>query len=224
MPRVARAVVDGGCYHVLNRGNARSEIFHKPADFEAFLRVVGEAQHRYPVDLLAWCLMSNHWHLILRPRKAAALAEFMRWVGVTHVRRYQEHYQQRGGGHLYQGRFKSFLIQSDEHFLTVCRYVEANPLRARLVRRAENWAWSSLGYDPGEHAPLVVCADWPVDRPRDWAALVNRALPEAQADAIRTSIARDRPFGEAQWVLRTAKRLGLLSTLRPRGRPRKERK
>jgi len=218
MPRVARAVVAGGIYHVLNRGNARADIFLKAGDYEAFLRVLCEARERYPVDLFAWCLMTNHWHLVLRPREAPALSDFMRWVGVTHVRRYQEHYHQRGGGHLYQGRFKSFLVQSDAHFLTVCRYVEANPVRAGMVRRAEHWQWSSLGYDPAS-VPRVTCADWPVDRPRGWAHVVNQALPPADADAVRISITRDRPFGDPAWTEQTVKRLGLLATVRPRGRP-----
>jgi putative transposase len=226
MPRAARAVIDGGYYHVLNRGNGRQVIFHKPQDHLAFLRVLAEALKRFSdVDLLAWCMMSNHWHMVLRPRRAAALAEFMRWIGVTHVRRYQEHYHQRGAGHLYQGRFKSFMIQSDEHLLAVCRYVEANPLRARLVRRAEKWPWSSLGYrlTVGDNAdrPAIRCADWPIDRPSDWVERVNAPLPREQAEAIRTSIARDRPFGSDRWVAATTRRLGLLSTLRPRGRPKK---
>jgi len=224
MPRAARAIVDGGCYHVLNRGNARAALFHKPGDFEAFVRVLGEAQQRYPaVKLLAWCLMTNHWHLVLRPRRAAALADFMRWVGVTHVRRHHARYHRRGGGHLYQGRFKSFPIQLDGHLLTVLRYVEANPLRAGLVRRAEAWAWSSLGYrPPAGEAPLVTCAPSPIGRPRDWAALVNAGVGDDEAAAIRTSIQRDRPYGSDQWVRRTVARLGLESTLRPRGRPPKE--
>jgi len=139
---------------------------------------------------------------------------------VTHVRRYQEHYHQRGGGHLYQGQFKSFLIQSDENFLNVCRYVEANPLRAGMVGRAKEWTWSSLGYQPSGK-PLVTCAAWSVNRPQDWTAAVNRALPPAEADAIRTGITRDRPFGNAEWTARTLNRLGLLATVRPRGRPKK---
>jgi putative transposase len=131
-------------YHVLNRGNGRQDLFHKPADFRAYLGVLAEGLKRYPVELLCYCLMDNHWHLVLRPRKADALGRLMGWVGVTHVRRHHEHYHSRGGGHLYQGRFKSFPVQDDRHFLTVCRYVESNALRAKLVRRAEHWEFCSL--------------------------------------------------------------------------------
>jgi putative transposase len=223
MPRTARAVEDGGYYHVLNRGNGRMDLFHKPADFAAFVRILNEAKERYPVEVMAWCLMSNHWHLVLRPRKAEALGRFMGWVGVTHVRRHHEHYHTVGGGHLYQGRFKSFPIQDDEHFLTVCRYAEANPLRAKMVEAAEDWPWSSCG-QRGLPQPLLVTADWPVDRPRHWPALVNRPQRGSEVAAVQRSIARGTPFGQDEWVARAVKRLGLEFTLRGRGRPRGSKK
>jgi putative transposase len=170
--------------------------------------------------------MRNHWHLVLRPREPAALADLMRWVGVTHVRRHHEHYHSRGGGHLYQGRFKSFPIQDDRHFLTVCRYVEANPLRAKFVRRAEAWEYSSLRWWPGAKEkpagePPVPLSDWPIDRPRDWATKVNEPLKAELLETVRLSVNRGRPFGEAEWVAKAAKRLGLENTMRSPGRPRK---
>ena len=119
-------------------------LFHKAGDYEAFERVLAEGLERYPVDLLTYCLMPNHWHLVVRPGKRRRAGTLLGWVGVTHVRRHHEHYHRRGGGHLYQGRFKSFPVAEDDYFLTLCRYVEANPLRAELVDRAEEWRWSGL--------------------------------------------------------------------------------
>lgn len=220
MPRTARAVRAGDCYHVLNRGNARQAIFHKPGDYDAFCRVLAEGLSAHPVDLFAWCLMPNHWHLLLRPRTDDALGRLMAWVGVTHVRRHHEHYHTRGGGHLYQGRFKAFPVQGDAHFLTVARYVEANPLRAGLVARAEAWPWSSLGAAAGAHG--LALAPWPVPRPGDWCERVNAALPpEVMAD-LRAGVNRGRPFGDPQWVADTAERLGLTHAFRGPGRPRKK--
>ena len=132
-------------YHVLNRGNGRRDLFTKPADFDAFVKLLAEALGRFEVELLAYCLMGNHWHLLLRPRTAAALSRMMAWLTVTHARRHHKHYPHPGSGHLYQGRFKSFPVESDEHFLIVARYIHANPLRARLVKRAQDWRWSDLG-------------------------------------------------------------------------------
>ncbi len=193
-------------YHVLNRGNARMRLFHKNEDFEAFERVLAEGLERYPVDLLTYCLMSNHWHLVLRPRTDESLGRLMGWVGVTHVRRHHEHYRTRGGGHLYQGRFKSFPVQDDAHFLTVCRYVEANARRAGLVERAQDWAWSGLHARRCRSKPFQL-SGWPVARPRDWTRSVNRLLPDDELESLRTSVNRGRPWGGTRSGC-TARRLG----------------
>lgn len=216
MPRTIRRIEAGVIYHVLNRGNGQRELFSKDADFAAFVKLLGEAMQRFEVDLLAWCLMGNHWHLLLRPRKADALSRMMAWVTVTHARRHHMHYPQPGSGHLYQGRFKSFPVQSDEHFLTVARYIHANPLRAGLVKRAEMWRWSDLGKGAAE----LPRAEWPVERPRIWAGLVNEVMDASQAEVIAESIRRGAPFGSGRWVRQTAVKLGLESTLHKRGRPR----
>jgi len=208
---------------VLNRGNGRMDLFHKDEDFLAFIKVLSQGLQRYPVDLLTFCLMHNHWHLVLRPHTAKALGQFIGWVGVTHVRRHHEHYHTRGGGHLYQGRFKSFPVQDDGHFLTVCRYVEANALRAGLVRRAEQWRFGGLHARQQDENTLALSA-WPVDLPRNWSTLVNGELDESLLTSLRKSVNRGRPFGTEDWIHRTARRLGLEFTLRDPGRPAKKRK
>ncbi len=196
-------------------------LFHKAGDYEAFEGVLAEALERYPVDLLTYCVMPNHWHLVVRPNSGLALARFMGWVGVTHVRRHHEHYHSRGGGHLYQGRFKSFPVAEDDYFLALCRYVEANPLRAGLAERAEQWQWSGLWRRMHGSGDLRL-SPWPVERPRNWVALVNRDLSDEQMEGIRVCVQRGRPLGPENWVQRTASRLGLAFTLRGPGRPRKE--
>ncbi len=220
MPRTARAIEGGLIYHVLNRGNGRLRLFHKSGDYEAFERVLEEGLQRYPVEMLTYCLMPNHWHLVVRPRTDQALGRFMGWLGVTHVRRHHEHYHSRGGGHLYQGRFKSFPVAEDEYFLALCRYVEANALRARLVKSAEQWHWSGLWRRKHGAQGLALCP-WPVDRPRNWTALVNSSIPDEQFERLRECVQRGRPLGPEEWVRETAARLGLDFTLRGPGRPRK---
>jgi len=208
---------------VLNRGNERRTIFEADGDYLAFLRVLGETVEHVPLRILAWCLMPNHWHLLLWPQRDGELGQFMQRLTTTHVRRWRLFRHSVGHGHLYQGTYKSFPVETDEHFYTVCRYVERNALRAKLVRRAEDWPWSSLGVTDhaaaaSESPPL---ATWPVPHPRAWRALVNEPQTEAELDALRTSIQRGRPFGSPAWQKRTAKRLHLEFTFRPRGRPRK---
>jgi putative transposase len=206
-------------YHVLNRGNGRMRLFHKPGDYEAFEQVLVEGMDRYPIELFTYCVMPNHWHFVVRPKTDEALGRWLGWVGVTHVRRHHEHYHCRGGGHLYQGRFKSFPVAQDEYFLALCRYVEANPLRAKLVDRAEQWRWSALWRRTHRAGGLTLSA-WPVKRPSGWLDRVNARTPKGPLDGLRACVQRGRPFGPEAWVRTTAARLGLGFTLRGPGRPR----
>src|SRR5438046_6919652 len=144
MGRAHRAAEGGYVYHVLNRANARLSIFEDAGDYEAFENVLSQAVERTATRLLAYCVMPNHWHLIVWLRKEGELSRFVGWLTLTHTQRWHAHRHSTGSGHVYQGRFKSFPIQGDEHFLTACRYVERNALRANLVKRAEDWTWSSL--------------------------------------------------------------------------------
>ena len=207
-------------YRVLNRGNGRMRLFHKAEDYDAFERVLAEGLEHYPVDLLTYCLMPNHWHLVLLPRNDTSLGRLMRWVGVTHVRRHQEHYNRRGAGHLYQGRYKSFPVAEDSYFLTLCRYVEANPVRAKLVERAEQWRWSGFWRRLQVKGDLPL-RPWPIGRPRNWTTLVNGSLAPEELKTVRQCVARGRPLGTEAWIEATASRLGLAFTLRGPGRPRK---
>ena len=215
MPSTARAAVGGLCYHVINRGNAREEVFHKPEDYAGFCQLLQEAAERVRMRVLAYCLMPNHFHLALWPRQDGDLSRFMQWLLTAHVRRYHRHY--RSGGHVWQGRFKAFPIQQDDHLVTVLRYIERNPLRAGLVARAEEWLWSSLrGRETKGGVPVVAS---PVPLPRQWARWVNEPMTDADVESLRRSVNRGTPFGTEAWTRRTAARLGLEASLRPRGRP-----
>ena len=220
MPRSRRADEAGGIYHALNRGNARNDIFFKDGDYEAFERVVAEGLERYPVDLIAYQWMKNHWHMVLSPSEDKAMSAFLCWVTMTHTQRFHAHNKTTGYGHVYQGRYKSFPIQDDEHFHTVCRYVERNALTAKIVARAEDWRWGSLwNWNGGDS--VIDLSPWPAKRLPGWIQRVNDVLTKKEVDAVKLSIARNRPFGTSDWVHVTAKRLGLESTIRSRGRPKK---
>ena len=219
MPRVTRGVADGVVYHVLNRENGRQRVFHKDGDFAAFIALLGEAKARHPVKIFSYCLMPNHFHLLLQADAGAELSRFMQWLMTSHVRRYHRHY--RTSGHVWQGRFKSFVVQEDEHLLTVARYVEGNPLRAGLAVSARAWPWSSHRESCGEVARTLTQPP-PIALPGDWSALVDTALTAAELEKLRTSVARQAPFGQAAWLEQVVRSLGLESTVRPRGRPRKK--
>lgn len=139
-----RVAVGGIPYHVLNRANGRSTIFHSHEDYRHFELLLLEGVELIGMQILAYCIMPNHWHLVLYPQQDNDMSEFMRWVTTTHVRQRRTKTKSVGEGHLYQGAYKSFPIETDFHLTTTIRYVEQNPLRAKLVIGAEDWQWSSL--------------------------------------------------------------------------------
>ena len=223
MGRPRRAADGGLIYHVLNRANARMTIFKKDEDYEAFERVLEEAVERTEMRLLAYCLMPNHWHLVVWPGKDGELSRFTGWLTLTHTQRWHAHRHSTGSGHVYQGRFKSFPVQDDDHFFTVCRYVERNALHANLVDRAEDWRWGSLyRWDQRTAGENSWLAAWPLPRRPRWLEHVNAPQTESELSALRRSVNRGCPLGEPTWCDRMVRRLGLESTRRPQGRPRKQ--
>lgn len=220
MPRRPRLAAGDLAYHVLNRRVGRLPLFETPADYTAFETILGEAYEATRLRIAAYCLMPNHWHLLLWPRHDGELSEVLRWITVTHTQRWHAYRHTAGTGPVYQGRFKSFPVQTDEHFLMVARYVERNALRAKLVDRAEAWQWSSLWRRAqGDAKVRGWLSDWPVERPRNWVARVNLPETAAELELLRTSVQRGRPYGEEAWVRRLCRWWGLESTLRPPGRP-----
>ena len=218
MSRRPRRVIAGIWYHVMNRAAGRVLLFDHPSDYAAFIDVLKEAHERVPIHLVAYCVMPNHWHLILRPKHDVGLSQFMHWLTVTHAQRWHGFHRTSGRGALYQGRFKAVPIQSDLHLLHACRYVERNALRVGLVARAEDWAWSSLWH---RHRNCVdtILDPWPFPTPSDWTQSVNAYESEAELEALRRAIRRGAPVGDAAWRDRMAHELGLEHALRPRGRP-----
>lgn len=226
MPRGSRNAPGGMVFHVCNRGVGRARIFHKDADYQAFGRILAEAHDRpmllAPMRILAYCMMPNHWHMVLWPRTDGDLSAWLRWVTITHTQRYHAHYHTSGTGHLYQSRFKSFPVAADPHLLIVNRYVERNALRAGLVARAEDWPWGSLWQrvrGGGAGAPLL--SEWPIEIPGDWVGFVNEPQTDAELGEVRHALKRGCPFGDDAWRARVAGELALEATLRPQGRPRK---
>lgn len=202
---------------MLNRGNGQADVFHTDEDFAAFVRLMLEAHEKVSMRLVGYCLRTNHFHLLLWLHEDGDLSRWMQWLMTSHVRRYHGHYQ--GSGHVWQGRFKAFPIQDDEHFLTVLRYVERIGLRAKLVERSQDWEWSSLNATERSVSDGLL-SDGPVAKPTQWTRFVNGAETEAELKSLRQFVARGTPFGDADWKNSTAAQLGIEASMRPQGRPR----
>ena len=218
MPRAPRTDVGGLVYHVLNRANARTPLFDDDADYRQFTALLAEERSHLAMRLLAWCLMPNHWHVVLWPRADGDLGRFVRRLTQRHTQARHRRLGTTGQGHLYQGRYKAFLVQGDAHLVTMCRYVERNPLRAGLVASAADWPHGSLT-QLRRRGPARLLDPWPLPRPAGWAEAVDRPETPQALEALRRSVQRGTPFGATVWVDAMADQYGLRSTLRPRGRP-----
>ena len=215
-----RRCSDGGyVYHVLNRAVGRATIFDQSPDYVAFEKILRQAWERTGMRLVAYAILPNHWHLVVWPEHDGDLSRYAQWLTVTHVRRWHAHHHSQGTGPLYQGRFRSFPVQEDEHYFRLCRYVERNARRANLVLRAEQWRWCSL-WQRCHETGLPWLHTGPLSLPEQWVESVNQPETEAELEAIRRSVLRGGPYGDERWQEQTAKALGLESALRAVGRPR----
>lgn len=182
MARSRRNTAPGAVHHIVNRANRRKRIFRKPGDYKAFLAILEEAVARCGIRLIAFCVMPNHWHLVVWPNDSVSISAFMHWVTGTHVRRYHLHYGLTGTGHLYQARFRNHVCKDNHGVLAVMRYVEGNPLAAGLASRAQDWEWSSLHLRTrGEERGFL--ADPPIELPANWAAYVDENTPRHRRGA-----------------------------------------
>ena len=222
MGRPPRNSQGGTIYHVIGRGLKPKPIFRSEDDYQEFDTVLSQAVERLEPRLLAYCVLPKHWHLILTPRKDGDLSKLMAWLTITHSARWHAKPRRAGTGGLYERRFRSFPVQDNSKLLDVMRFVEAHPRRVGLVDSVEDWRWSSAGRrgKPDETSfPLL--SSPPVPLPMDWSEQLGVEMPAETLDRINHCIHRSCPYGDSAWVQKTAIRLNLESTLRPRGRPRK---
>lgn len=187
------------CYHLITRGNNRSTVFRSASDYRQFIRVLGEAHERVPLDVFAMCLMPNHFHVVARPAEGKDLGRWMHWVLTTYVRR--RRHAGKESGHLWQGRYKAFPVEQDGHLLTVLRYVERNALRADLVARAQDWPWGSLRWRKVADHPVHL-AQPPVPLPGNWSKYVNSPQTPVEIEALRKCVHMQRPYGSPDWIER----------------------
>ena len=198
MPRRSYSRIAPCIVHVFNRAIQDLCLFETSVDYELFLRLMALAVRRFSMVLLAYVVMPNHWHLVLWPQTDDSLPAFMHWLTGTHARRWRRLHGTRGRGAVYQGRYKVVPVQRDISLLRLCGYVERNPTRAGLVRRAEDWDWSSASPWAWEHRrpPL---APWPIPKPPDWLDILNAPQPADEVDAIRAALRTGRPIGKRLW-------------------------
>ena len=198
MPRARRCCPAGVIFHIINRTNDRRRLFAQDDDYNEFLILLRRARDRIPMRICAFCLMPNHWHLVLWPTTEGDMSEFMHWLSSVHAMRVRRRWNAVGAGHVYQDRFRSLPVETSVYYWNVLKYVESNPLRAGLVNRAEKWRWSSL-IDRSCDTPRIGLAT-PMEMPAGWTKWVNQEISSEQLRALRESTEAGRPYGSPAWA------------------------
>jgi putative transposase len=175
MARRHRYAPAGSLHHVCNRGSRKGLLFYSEEDYIVFVRLVAEARSTCPIRILAYCLMSNHWHFLLWPESDGDLQRFMHWLTGVHAQRWREARGTQGEGAVYQSRYQSVAIEDSWHLHTTWRYVERNPVEAHLVARAEEWPWSSAARQPPRNERLELDPP-PAPLPHDWRRILHEGF------------------------------------------------
>lgn len=222
MPRLARVDIRDQIYHVINRANGRLKIFHRDEDYLLFEELLQKAQAETNMRILAYTIMPNHWHIVVQPRNDGDLGVFMHRLTNSHTRQVRVSTRTIGYGHLYQGRYKSFIVSNDSYLLTLIKYVERNPVRAKMTNRCENWRWGSAWRRiRGTSAQQRLISDSPTPFPNDYLSWINTPDKHDDVVSLRTSVNKGVPYGKDSWVEKIVKKYKLETTLRTVGRPRK---
>ena len=221
MARQARLVESGIAFHVTARGNYRQTVFFSDEDRAGYLDLLARYAAVEGLEILGWCLMTNHAHLLAVPRKTTALARTMRRTQADYAQRLNRRHGSRSG-HLWQSRFYSCPVEGDAAW-TVLRYIESNPVRASLVREAEQSPWSSAAMHCGLRAvsPLLSISEWErLWTHARWQSVLAHGAEEREIDSIRAATMRGLPFGDQDFVVAFERRVGRELVVRRVGRPR----
>ncbi len=223
MPRQARIVIPNIPYHITQRGNRREDVFYTDADRRCYLSWLKEYSDKHGVAILAYCLMTNHIHLVAVPGTEEGLQRVLRPLHTRYAQRINRH--EGWKGHLWQGRY--FASALDESYMWASiRYVERNPVRAKIVRKAERYQWSSAAGHCGlrEDEVLTTRRKWQKqqDQMDDWSVWLREGNDKGELEIIRSRVERGLPCGSARFINKLERKVGHALTFRPQGRPRKE--
>lgn len=206
MARLPRLTLPGYPHHVIQRGNNRQAIFSSSVDYQTLLDLLGENAKKFDVAIHAYVLMGNHFHLLATPQTQDGLPQMMQAVGRRYVRYFND--TQKRSGTLWEGRYKSTLIQTERYLLACMAYIDLNPVRAGLVTQARDYPWSSHGHYTGQrtdklitpHALIWELGNTPFAREAAYAALVQAGIQPVQQAALTDSVLRGWALGEPDFV------------------------
>jgi putative transposase len=221
MPRRPRCTAPEYPFHVLNRASRRVTLFDTHQEYLTFERLLMRRKRKFDVKVFAWCIMPNHWHVVVKSPTKTAMSRYLHWVTGLHAQLYHRVRGTTGLGPVYQGRYRSFPVSTDTYFYNLCRYVERNAVRAKLCTRASDWRWSSLWWHVHRETKSHRLIDtWPLPRPSNWADIVSQPENDAELERLRRCAEKSVPYGSSSMSRTLDTRVRVLP-LRRRGRPTK---
>ena len=183
--------------HICNRSAGQLTIFQSIADYVRFETCLKEMISNFPLRLFAFCIMPNHYHLLVEGETGPAVIKGLHWLGTTHAVRLRRDTSSIGRGAVYQNRFRAYPIQRNGAFYRVAHYIERNPVDANLCRSPDDWLWSSAKPEKSQDLNL---AEWPISKPKNWMETIRKPLDEIVRDEIRCHETLQHPLGDPDWV------------------------
>jgi len=221
MSRIARAVATGFPHHVIQRGNNKEKVFFDNKDREQYLSLLKRYADKWASPILAYCLMSNHVHLLTRPKEEESLYKMMQGVTLCYTQYINRRYKRTG--RLWESRYHSCIVDKEQYMWAVARYIEQNPRRARIVKKEEDYPYSSARtHVQGIKDELLGEELFEEGQRKDYSEFIREGIPEEEKNRIRYSTRTGRPFGSETFVKKMEKKLDRRFILRPPGRPKKK--
>ena len=221
MPRIARVVATGYPHHVIQRGNNREKVFFEKEDQDRYLSFLKRYSDKWNTPILAYCLMSNHVHILAEPQEERSLYKMMQGVTLCYTQYINKKYKRTG--RLWESRYHSCIVDKEEYLWAAARYIEQNPVRVKIVKRVEDYPYSSAkAHFKGTKDELVTKELFQDGQGKDYVELLRMDLPEKEVDSIRYATRTGRPFGEKAFIKKLEKKLERRLIVMSPGRPKKK--
>ncbi len=207
MPRIARVIAIGYPHHIVQRGNRRQEVFFKDEDYREYLKILREYSNKNKLSIVAYCLMPNHVHLIVIPETKEGLA---RAIGETH-RNYTRmiNFREKWRGYLWQGRFSSY-VMDEKYLYSAAKYILNNPVKAKIVKMAEEYRWSSIQHHLGRENIPYISDDMLQGIVDDWGTYLMGDVKKEDVETMRRHERTGRPLGDKTFIGKLEKNLGII--------------
>jgi len=218
MPRIARAVAVGFPHHIIQRGNNKEKVFFEEEDRQKYLELLKKYSDKWECPILAYCLMNNHVHLLARPKREESLYKMMQGITLCYTQHINRKYEKTG--RLWESRYHSCIVDREHYLWAVARYIEQNPKRAKIVKKEEEYPYSSArAHIEGRRDDILGEKLFNDNQRKDYIAFIRESITEEEIQRLKYSTRTGRPFGREEFIKRMEKKLNKRFILQRPGRP-----